>query len=289
MATLREIKGRIVSIASTRKITSAMKMISSAKLHKAQGVLKNASAYANALHRIMHALLTTDADEPLARTRAVRRIAIVVFASDNALCGAFNSNVIKQLQKSFRVCAEQHITSVLYAVGKKVFDAARADGLSVARYYEKLSGATAREPLNALADELAGMFIREEIDRVDLIYNRFKSVRTQQLVCEPLLPVAIPTADDNNDAAAPAAEYILEPDRNTLLQTIVPQSLRLSLYTALLHSNTSEHATRMIAMQTATDNADELIDELTIAYNKSRQQAITNELLDIVGGTANRQ
>ncbi|MDR0757778.1 MAG: ATP synthase F1 subunit gamma [Tannerella sp.] len=286
MATLREIKGRIVSITSTRKITSAMKMVSSSKLHKAQVALKNMLPYAQSLHHIMNRLLANGYAPPgVSEKRTVRRTALVVFSSDSALCGAFNTNIFRELQKALAAYRSQHVDVTLYVVGKKAFDFARREGLHVARHYEKLSGATAGEPLAALADELTDLFEKQEIDRAELIYHRFKSIGTQTLTSEPFLPLT-PIAADNT-AVSTATDYILEPDHKSLMTALVPQMLHLQLYTALLHSITSEHAVRMIAMQTATDNADELIDELTVAYNKSRQQAITNELLDIVGGAVN--
>jgi F-type H+-transporting ATPase subunit gamma len=283
MATLREIKGRIVSITSTRKITSAMKMVSSSKLHKAQVALRNMLPYAQSLHHIMNRLLADGFEAPLSEKRTVRRAALVVFSSDSALCGAFNANTFRELQKALAAYRSRQVDVTLYAVGKKAFDFARKEGLHVARHYEKLSGSPAGEPLAALADELTDLFEKQEIDRVELIYHRFKSIGTQTLTCEPFLPLTLPATD----SAPTSTEYILEPDRKSLVTALVPQMLHLQLYTALLHSNTSEHAVRMIAMQTATDNADELIDELTVAYNKSRQQAITSELLDIVGGAVN--
>jgi F-type H+-transporting ATPase subunit gamma len=286
MATLREIKGRITSITSTRKITSAMKMVASAKLHKAQGMLRNIFAYADSLHHIMDSLLSGDFASPLGENRTVRRAAVVVFSSDNALCGAFNANTIRELQKTLAAYRNRNATASLYTVGKKVFDFARNEGLDVVRHYEKLTDASSYDLLAALTDELTGRFATGDVDRVDLIYHRFKSVGSQRLVCETLLPLAPPAVADADTPTA--VEYILEPDHAALMAALIPQNLKLQLYAALLHSNASEHAVRMIAMQTATDNADELIDELTIAYNKSRQQAITSELLDIVGGSVNR-
>ncbi|MDR1602292.1 MAG: ATP synthase F1 subunit gamma [Tannerella sp.] len=282
MATLREIKGRIISITSTRKITSAMKMVSSSKLHKAQIALRNMIPYARSLHHITDTLLADGFNVPLSEKRPVRRAALVVFASDSALCGAFNTNTLRELQRTLATYRSRRVDVTLYAVGKKVSDFARREGLHVARHYEKLSGTSAFEPLAALADELTALFEKQEIDCVELIYHRFKSIGTQILTCEPFLPLTV-----DSDTASPATEYILEPDRTSLVAALVPRCLRFRLYTALLHSSTSEHAVRVIAMQTATDNADELIDELTIAYNKSRQQSITNELLDIVGGAVN--
>ncbi|MDR1408414.1 MAG: ATP synthase F1 subunit gamma [Tannerella sp.] len=287
MATLREIKGRIVSITNTRKITSAMKMVSSSKLHKAQHTLKNTAAYATSLHRIMHALLSdSEFTSPLSEKRTVRHAVTVVFTSDNALCGAFNANTLRELQKTLDTHRTENIRTTLCTIGRKAFDFARKTQLHIARNYEKIHPAESYTLLASLAEELIEQYENKEIDRVDLIYHRFGSTSSQRLVVEPFLPLLPPAPE--NATTLPPTDYILEPDRHTLMAALIPQNLKLHLYTALLHSNASEHATRMIAMQTATDNADELVDELTVAYNKSRQQAITSELLDIVGGTVNR-
>jgi len=283
MATLREIKGRLVSIQSTRKITSAMKMVSSSKLHKAQSVLRNMFPYAKALQSIMDSLVSGEFGSPLGEQRKLQKVAIIVFASDNALCGTFNANIIRELEKTMAAFSDRKVETTLYTIGKKVYDFAHREGLSVSRNYLKLSGASGYDPLAALAEELIGLFEKREIDRVDLIYHRFKSVGKQYLVCEPFLPLA--SFAEEREMTPPATDYIFEPDRTALTAALIPQTLKLQLYTALLHSNASEHAIRMVAMQTATDNADELIDDLTLVYNKSRQQAITSELLDIVGGT----
>ncbi|MDR1779552.1 MAG: ATP synthase F1 subunit gamma [Tannerella sp.] len=287
MATLKEIKRRIASVVSTRKITSAMKMVSSAKLHKAQGVLKNLSPYSSALQHIMDCLVSGEYKSPLSESRAVRKAALIVFAADNALCGTYNANTIKELLKAVEAYQAQNVEVELYTVGKKVNDFAVKTGMAVARDYEKLSGPSAYAPVAELVDELMGQYLKGELDRVEMIFHRFKSTGSQRLVCETFLPLT-PTRDESASKSV-AIDYILEPDREALMQSLIPQSLRQQLYAALLHANASEHAIRMIAMQTATDNADELIDELTVAYNKSRQQAITSELLDIVGGTVNRE
>jgi F-type H+-transporting ATPase subunit gamma len=259
-----------------------MKMVSSSKLHRAQATLKSVQPYMQALHHIARRLLP-DAD---GAPRTVRRAAIVVFASDSALCGAFNANAIREMQSALAAYRRQEVEPLLYGVGKKVSDYARKEGLPLVRHYEKLSGAAGYAPLAALADELAAMFERGETDCAELIYHRFKSVGTQLPAREPFLPLTPPPAVAHAAApAVPADGYILEPDRRTLAAALVPQCLRLQLYTALLHSNASEHAVRMIAMQTATDNADELVGKLSISYNKLRQQAVTNELLDIAGGS----
>ncbi|MDR0700433.1 MAG: ATP synthase F1 subunit gamma [Tannerella sp.] len=295
MAAFKEIKKRINSIKSTRKTTSAMKMVSSAKLHKAESMISNMLPYAESLHRIMEALLADNhtkrqpADNvysgALNRERPLRNIAIVVFSSDSSLCGAFNSNVSRKLRNVVdnyrKSLADENI--FVYTVGKKVYDAIRKT-IAIAKNFENLAGKPDYNVIADLADLLITRFESREIDRVEMIYHHFKSAGSQSLVNEQLLPVAFPAreAREKRDYV----EYIFEPSREDTLKALIPKSIKSKLYAALLDSNASEHAARMIAMQTATDNADDLIDELTVEYNKSRQQAITNELLDIAGGSS---
>jgi F-type H+-transporting ATPase subunit gamma len=285
MISLRSIKERIVSIRNIRKITSAMKMVSSAKLHKAQHMAGNLSAYATALRRMMETLLPDGSfPTPLSEERPVRRVAVIAFASDSSLCGSFNAGVIRELQKTLETHRD-HAEVALYTIGKKAFEAVGKWGVTVAGDFEKLAGTPDYGRIAGLAGDLMRQFEERQIDRVELIYHRFKTVGSQQLVHENWLPLTFPPPAEN---ASADRDYLLEPSRAELLETLIPENLKLRLYEALLHSNTSEHAVRMISMQTATDNADELIGDLTVEYNKSRQQAITGELLDIISGSTNR-
>jgi F-type H+-transporting ATPase subunit gamma len=295
MSAFKEIKKRINSIKSIRKTTSAMKMVSSAKLHKAESMLLNMLPYTESLHRIMEVLLTDNhmkrqpADKvysgALNHERPLCNIAIVVFSSDSSLCGAFNSNVLRELRNVVDNYKKSlaGVNIFVYTVGKKIYDAIRKTDISIAKNFENLAGKPDYNIVADLADLLIDRFENREIDRVEMIYHHFKSAGSQRLVNEQLLPVAFPPRkirekQDN-------IEYIFEPSREETLKMLIPKSIKSKLYTALLDSNASEHAVRMIAMQTATDNADDLIGELTVEYNKSRQQAITNELLDIAGGS----
>jgi F-type H+-transporting ATPase subunit gamma len=288
MVTLKEIKKRIQSIKSTRKTTSAMQLVSSAKLRKAESILSNMLPYSDALYRLMRSLGQGEGEEvnPLSLERPVKKVAIIAFSSDSSLCGVFNANVMRELQRTvgeYRKGLPPPQIAV-YTIGKKVYDAVRKTDIAVTENFENLAGKAFYGIMADFAESLIAQFEQGETDRVEMIYHRFKSTGTQELVREVVLPVRLPSAEDPDKEAD--TDYIFEPSRVEILRAIVPKSIKLQLYTALLNSNVSEYAARMIAMQTATDNADDLISELTVEYNKSRQQAITSELLDLFNGNA---
>lgn len=280
---LKEIKHRINSVSSILKTTAAMKMVSSAKLHKAQNTANGMLPYADALRRVTDALLGTDYAGPLADSRPVRRTTLVAFASDSSLCGVFNANVIREtLHTIDRLRAASPDAEVsLYTIGRKAYEALAKSGCTIQGHLEGMAMHPDYDAVAALADDFMRQFIARQTDRVELIYHHFKSTGTQLLVHDPLLPLALPT---HADASTPT-DYLVEPSRQELLEALIPKTIRLKLYAAVLDSNTSEHAARMLAMQTASENADQLINSLTVAYNKQRQQAITTELLDIASGT----
>ena len=288
MASLKEVKGRIATVNNTRKITSAMKMVASAKLHKAQGAITNMLPYERRLHGLLTNLLSGGNILSWNTPREVKRVALVVFSSNSSLCGGFNANVIKH------ACAwlDEHkalgIENILvYPIGKKVADALLKQGYSVQGDYQHMADKPSFAEASVLAQQLMDMFEKGEVDRVELLYNHFKSTASQILTHEVYLPFLSSHEEKLSDEESRTEEidYILEPSREELLTMLLPKVLRMKLYTALLDSNASEHAARTMAMQIATDNADELLQELTLMYNKTRQQAITNELLDIVGGS----
>ena len=288
MASLKEVKGRIATVNNTRKITSAMKMVASAKLHKAQGAITNMLPYERRLHGLLTNLLSGGEILSWNTPREVKRVALVVFSSNSSLCGGFNANVIKH------ACAwlDEHkalgIENILvYPIGKKVADALLKQGYSVQGDYQHMADKPSFAEASVLAQQLMDMFEKGEVDRVELLYNHFKSTASQILTHEVYLPFLSSNEEKLSDEESRTEEidYILEPSREELLTMLLPKVLRMKLYTALLDSNASEHAARTMAMQIATDNADELLQELTLMYNKTRQQAITNELLDIVGGS----
>ena len=320
MPSLKEIKNRLSSVNSTRKITSAMKMVASSKLHHAQTMIENMLPYETLLEHILKTFLAseTDARTVLNEVRPVKRVALVVYASNSSLCGGFNANVIRLLQHVVDEYAELGKENiVVYPIGRKVAEKAVKMGLNVAGDFTALAEKPNANDSITIARELGEKFISGEFDRVEMIYHHFKSAGSQILTRKPFLPIDIEEElkrDHERDLTSnvttkKAQEYIkrkeeekkreekeavplndnflVEPDMNTVLTKLIPKYLHLMVYTALLDSIASEHAARMVAMQTATDNADEILRELNLQYNKSRQQAITSELLDIVGGSIN--
>ena len=264
MASLKEVKSRINSINGTLKITSAMKMVASAKLHKAQEAIENMLPYENKLHGILRDFLASgvSVQTPFSVNRQVKKVAIVAFAG--------KENIL------------------IYPVGRKIAEAVKKMGLEVAGDYQHMSGKPNYQDASDLASELMDKFLKGEIQKVDLLYNHFKSTSSQILTHETYLPVDVNgqvANADNHEAKEHSSDYIIEPSAEVIMKSLVPKVLRMKIYTVLLDAAASEHAARTMAMQIATDNANDLIQELTLVYNKSRQQAITNELLDIVGGT----
>lgn len=320
MPSLKEIKNRITSVNSTRKITSAMKMVASSKLHHAQVIIENMLPYETMLEHILKSFLASEIDATTIYSieRPVKRVALIVYSSNSSLCGGFNANIIKTMQQV--VNEYSHLGNdnvIIYPVGRKVAEKVAKLGLISGGDYSDIADKPNINKCIELAETLSHQFINGQIDRVELIYHHFKSAGSQILTRKALLPIDVESeleADNERDLSSniitkEAQEYlrkkkqkttserdivkplndnfIVEPDMNTVLSQLIPKLLHLMIYTALLDSNASEHAARMVAMQTATDNADELLRELNLQYNKSRQQAITNELLDIVGGSVN--
>lgn len=283
MASLKEVKGRIATVNNTRKITAAMKMVASAKLHKAQSTIANILPYEQRLSRLLtNFLIGGEIVSPYVEQREVRRVALVVFSSNTSLCGGFNANIIKQATQLLSKYVTIHKEDLLiYPIGKKVADALAKSGYNIQGDFQEMSAKPSFSEAASLAQHLMDLFVNKEIDKVELLYNHFKSMTTQILTHETFLPISL-LYDSEKE---PENDYIIEPSREELLVKLLPKVLRMKLYTVLLDSNASEHAARTMTMQIATDNADELLQELTLMYNKTRQQAITNELLDIVGGT----
>ena len=296
MASLKEVKTRINSVKSTRKITSAMKMVASAKLHKAQGAIENMLPYERKLNKILTNFLSADlpVESPYIKAREVKRVAIVAFSSNTSLCGAFNANVIKMLLQTvgeFRTLGQDNI--LIFPVGKKVDEAVKRLGFQPQETSPTLSDKPSYQEASELAHRLMEMYVSGEIDRVELIYHHFKSMGVQILLRETYLPIDLTRVVDEEEKQKEeevqggdiANDYIIEPSAEELIANLIPTVLSQKLFTAAVDSNASEHAARTLAMQVATDNANELIQDLTKQYNKSRQQAITNVLLDIVCGS----
>lgn len=319
MPSLKEIKTRIASVNSTRKITSAMKMVASSKLHHAQMMIQNMLPYENLLERILKSFLTSEADAQtiFSVERPVKRVALIVYASNSSLCGGYNANVIKMMQQAIEEYKSLGNDNILiYPIGRRIAEKVAKLGLKSGGNFLELADKPNSSQCIEIAKDIMNKFNKGELDRVEMIYHHFKSAGSQVLTRRTFLPIDLTedfTADNDRDLSsnvvtAKAQEYlrkkkskeyqsgesvplnddfIVEPDLKTVLNELIPKMLHLMVYTALLDSNASEHAARMVAMQTATDNADEILRQLNLQYNKSRQQAITNELLDIVGGSVN--
>jgi F-type H+-transporting ATPase subunit gamma len=300
MASLKEVKGRIASVNNTRKITSAMKMVASAKLHKAQGTIEHILPYSDRLHRMLTDFLagTEKVESPFAVQREVERVAVVVFSSNTSLCGAFNTNVIRRVGEVLAEYAPLGREGVkVYPVGRKVAEALQKQGWSVEGDFTALADKPNYHDAAELAASLMDLFLKREVDRVELVYHHFKSTAVQQLRRETFLPFdlslassvssskeSVSSVSSSEESAKGETDYLVEPSAEELLKQLLPKVIRLKLYTVLCDTSASEHAARTMAMQIATDNANDLLQELTVMYNKSRQQAITSELLDIVGG-----
>lgn len=323
MPSLKEIKSRIASVNSTRKITSAMKMVASSKLHHAQTAIENMLPYENMLEHILKTFLVSapDVELPFDQERPVKKVALIVFSSNSSLCGGFNANIIKTMLHAIDEYRKQGLTNddiIIYPIGRKVEEKVRKLGLRSAGSFVHLADKPNSAQCRDISVEAGTMFLEGKVDKVELIYHHFKSAGSQVLTRRTFLPIDLHDdvgADNDRDLSSNLAtkksqEYLknrnkqeeereqatvkplndnffVEPDLKTVLTELVPKELHLMVYTALLDSNASEHAARMVAMQTATDNADELLRELNLQYNKSRQAAITSELLDIVGGSSN--
>ena len=285
MASLKEIKGRINSVKSTQKITSAMKMVSSAKLRVAQNRIENFLPYQQHLTNIMSNFLSSETDytSPLSIKREVSAVAIVVISSNSSLCGAFNSNIIKLLNQTIK--DYPHIPRekiYIYPIGKKVEDAIKKNGGIIQGSFIHLMEKPKFDGAKSIADNLITDFLNKKIDKVELIYNHFKSTASQVPTREQFLPIRLASQQSTKTIST---DYIVEPDKITILEALIPKSLRIKLYAGILDSAAAEQAARTMAMQIATENANEILSDLTIQYNKQRQQAITNELLDIIGGS----
>lgn len=295
MASLKEVKDRINSVKSTRKITSAMKMVASSKLRRSQQAIASFLPYSTKLSEILINLLASDSslDSPYAQEREVKKAAIVAFTSNSSLCGAFNSNILKELASTVSAY-EKSIGkngATIYPIGKKALDFVKKRNLnyeSNPNFVEMID----RPSFSLIADlskELITKFLSGEIDEIVLIFTHFHSMGVQKVAKSVYLPFKLENAQGDlkdDSAKSVMTDYILEPGQAELLEHLIPQVLGSNLFAALLDSNASENAARSLAMQIATDNATELIGDLTIEYNKSRQGAITNELLDIIGGAS---
>ncbi len=292
MASLREVKDRIASVRSTLKITSAMKLVASSKLRRAQRTIEALRPYEQAMTEILSAVSGTAASA----TAAVPTenwadtgdyvpgpMVVLAISSNSSMCGAFNANVIRKTTEVLQGC-EGPVE--VWAFGRKIADAMRKISVPAARDYSHMVGHTSFDDVAAVAAELRGLLASGAISGAVLVYNHFVSTGRQEVVVESYLSAADSFRLAESGASNDDEDFIMEPSGEELLEELMPQVMDLRLYAALLDSEASEHAARMIAMQTATDNAEELLGELTLEYNKGRQQKITSEILDLVSGEA---
>ena len=294
MSTLRELKTRIGSVASTQKTTSAMKMISSSKMRKATGQLQRLSPYCQMVQHVISHLLVTDQqfDSPLIVQRDVQRVALVVFGSDDGLCGGFNVNIFKQVLNTIQDVRKEYGPQVgitLVPVGKKMTKAVEkiAKG-DIQMERVALNTRSDSEQLYAFTDLMKTRFLEHTFDRVETLYMHFVSTGKQVFAREQLLPVSYQGLAENVDPRAANSPCLFEPDANTIFNTVLPLHIKSMLQDVFIQSTASEQSARVMAMQAASDNAKELLDELQLEYNKLRQQGITTELLDILGGQVER-
>ncbi len=286
MPSLKEVRSRIVSVNSTKQITAAMKMVSAAKLRRAQDAITRMRPYAEKLQAILsNVSASLDSSEgKYSQQREVKRVLLVAIVSNRGLAGAFNTQVFRQVRRAVSTYEAQGAQVTVLPVGKKAMDAYRrtkhfsADlPTDLAGLYDGLSF----DKVAPVAQLIMDKFVDGTYDEVRLVYNKFKNAAVQLTTDEQYLPVAPP---ENMDTKASKLDYIMEPDRATIVEEIIPKSLKIQLYKAILDSNAAEHGARMTAMHKATDNADSLLKDLKLTYNKARQAAITNEILEIVGG-----
>lgn len=281
---LKEIKQRIHSVKSTQKITSAMKLVAAAKLRRTQTSIEHLRPYEQKLDSILSSFLcNTPVSSGYTLSREVKKVVIIPVASDTTFCGAFNSNIIRLSKEVIAEYSSKGVETEVLPIGKKMQEAIAKQGISTVETLMQHAGNPQYSGISYVAKELMQRFFANEIDKIELVYTHFVSAGKQIPQREILLPVDISSL--SSDSTCHNIDYIIEPSKEDIVNSLIPNVITLRLYAALLDSAVAEHAARMVAMQVATDNANDLIGELTLEYNKCRQQAITNELLDIVSGS----
>ncbi len=287
MANLKEIRNRIASVKSTRQITSAMKMVAASKLRKAQDTILDLRPYADKLQEILESVGSSTNlanDNPYVQQREIKRVLLFPVTSNKGLCGGFNMNVVKatmqRLEEKYARLAENGKVDV-YALGRKGADVLQKKGVKLIYKDNELMDKLEYEKALPIIKNVMKQFAGGEYDVVEIIYNQFKNAGIQEIVHEQFLPVQSPEEEKDSPVQY---DYILEPGKQKIVEELVPKSLKIQFYRCLLDSVTSEHGARMTAMHQATDNATEMIQDLTLSYNKARQAAITNELIEIMSG-----
>lgn len=285
MANLKEIRNRITSIGSTMQITSAMKMVSAAKLKKAQDAITQMRPYANKLTELLQSLSATledDIENVYAEQRIVSKVLIVAITSNRGLCGGFNSSVIKGSTKYIEDNYQGKQVDI-FSIGKKGYDILSKNFTVIEKHNEIYEDLTF-DNVAVIAEHIMSLFAQGKYDKIELVYNRFKNAATQILTIEQFLPIELVEVVEVDGKMNVDTDYIFEPNKAEIILQLIPKSLKTQLYKAIRDSYASEHGARMTAMHKATDNATELRDDLRLTYNKARQAAITNEILEIVGG-----
>ena len=293
MPSLKEVKTRIGSVKSTRKITNAMKMVASSKLHHAQRAIECMRPNEKRLASIMTRFLSTmegEVESVYSETREIRKVALVVISSNSSLCGAFNANIIKEFLKTAEEYKQKGVVVEVFPIGKKIAQAVQkagykfqSDNSDVLEHPEYIKAYN-------IAENFMQRFVNGEIDKVCIISQHFVNTSKQEICNNTFLPISL---DDSANSKATAKssnkgrqlDYIVEPSPASIISSLIPATLHMQIFSAILDSLAAEHASRVVAMQVATDNADDLIEQLTLTYNKTRQQAITSELLDMASGT----
>jgi len=282
MASLKEIKDHIGSVKGTLKITSAMKMVASAKLRKAQQAIENMRPYQASLAKVLSNLGSASLDSGVADTQ-IKKVALVCLASNSSLCGGFNANAIRETKARIAAYEAEGYSVEVFSLGRKMAEAMKKAGYPSKQDYSVLVGKGEYSAAAEFAQNLVDSFLAGEFEKVELIYNHFVNNAVQKVLVEQYLPFK----SESSQTSSSDDKFIIEPDKEALLEALVPKVIRLKLYTVILDSVAAEHAARTIAMQTATDNGEEILKQLTLDYNKFRQQKITAEILDIVGGSMN--
>ncbi|SKB52250.1 F-type H+-transporting ATPase subunit gamma [Salegentibacter holothuriorum] len=280
MANLKELRSRITSVSSTMQITSAMKMVSAAKLSRAQDAITQMRPYSEKLTQLLQDLSATlddDTSSKYAEEREVKNVLVVAISSNKGLAGAFNTNIVKGVKYKAKNDYKSH-NLALYTLGKKANDVLKKD-YEVFKNNNEIYDDLSFENVSEIAEELMQLFLDEKYDKIVLVYNQFKNAATQIVQHEQFLPIEQFETEEEKQL-----DYLFEPSKIEIVKELIPKSLKMQLFKALRDSFASEHGARMTAMHKATDNAKELRDDLKLSYNKARQASITNEILEIVGG-----
>mgnify|MGYP001216612995 FL=1 len=278
MANLKEIRIRIGSVSSTMQITSAMKMVSAAKLKKAQDAITAMRPYSNKLSELMNSFSGSSEDKSFSLKRKINKVLIVAISSNRGLCGAFNANIFKEVNNLKSKPDYKNSEIHFLTIGKKINDSLSKTEKIIKNESELFDNLNYQN-VSSICENLMTYYLSHEYDHIELVYNSFKNAATQIIKSEQFLPIPV---SESNDSLK--MDYIFEPSQESIVNTLIPKSLKMQLFKAVRDSFASEHGARMTAMHKATDNASELRDELKLTYNKARQASITNEILEIVGG-----